>query len=359
MIKGLIVVASIVILSGCIPGFGGNDGSGGFMRSDDGGRSFEEKVAIDEEKTIGRVSTLSMAVNPLDSDHLYIGTVGHGIYVTYDGAETWKQINFTATSVRGLAISTADTDVLYASGMSAARGKLYRSDDAGETWRDVYSEPATDTLITSLWLDPIEPQVLYLGTNEGVIVKTTDGGQTWRNIFRAEGSIISILTDSADHNTIYVLADKKNVYRSRDAGNSFEELSDNEEYEPIEDENGETEYEDVTDRKLYSLAVDPSNGGVLFIGTDDGILRSEDHGSSWKALSVIGSVTGLPIYAMAIHPRDSNQLTFGAGQVIYTSIEGQANKWSTVDSAPGQSVSVITYNQFEPQIIYTGLRTSE
>jgi len=357
MIKILSVAIMVVVLSGCLPG-SGNKGSGGFMRSEDGGRSFEEKVAVDEKKTIGRVSTLSMSVNPLDNEHLYIGTVGHGIYVSYDGAETWAQINFSASTVRGLAISTADTDVIYASGIHDSRGKLFRSEDAGENWTDVYSEPATDTWITALWLDPIEPNILYIGTNDGVIVKTSDEGKTWRNIYRADRGILSILADSDDHNTIYVLTERDGLFRSRDAGSSFDDLTEDE-YKPVEDENGETEYEEVDSRKLYSLAIDPSNGGTIFIGTDDGIIRSENHGDSWKALSVIGSTTGLPIYAMAIHPRDSNQLTFGAGQVIYTSIDGKANQWSTVDSAPGQSVSVITYNQFEPQIIYAGLRTSE
>ncbi len=357
MIKGLFIVIAIIILSGCLPG-SENKGSGGFMRSDDGGRSFETKVAIDEKKTIGKVSTLSMSVNPLDAQHLYIGTYSHGIYVSYDGAETWTQTNFSAASVRGLAISTADTDVIYASGIVDGRGKLFRSADAGETWIDVYSEPATKTWITTLWLDPIEPNVLYIGTNDGVIVKSSDEGRTWRNIYRADKGIISILADSGNHNIIYVLTERDGFFRSHDAGNSFDDLTEDE-YKPVEDENGETEYEEIDAHKLYSLATDPSNGGVVFIGTDNGIIRSENHGDSWNALSVIGSTTGLPIYAMAIHPRDPSQLTFGAGQVIYTSLEGQNDQWSTVDSAPGQSISVITYNQFEPQIIYAGLRTSE
>lgn len=357
MIKGLIVVASVVILSGCLPGLGGSNGAGGFMRSDDGGRSFEEKVAIDEKKTIGRVSTLSMAVNPLDSEHLYIGTAGHGIYVTYDGAETWKQMNFSSTNVTGVSISTANTDILYATGVQNERGKVFRSEDTGETWQDIYSEPSTGTWVSSLWMDPVEATTLYIGTNRGILIKSTDSGNTWRNIRNETSEIISIRGDSGDHNTIYALVAGNRLLRSRDAGNTFVDLG--EEYKKDIDPEEETTDVNLYSLTLNSIAVDPSNGGRLFVGTNNGIIRSDNFGESWKALEVIGSTIGLPIYAMAVHPRDHNQLSFGAGQVIYTSIEGQANKWSTVDSAPGQSVSVLQYDHFDPQRIFAGFHTTQ
>lgn len=347
MVKGLIVVLAVVILAGCVPGQ--KKEAGGFMRSDDGGRSFEQKVAIDEEKSIGRVSVLSMSVNPLDGDHVYIGTASSGIYETRDGAQTWKQTNFPGVSVRGIGISTADTNTLYAAGVVNQRGKVFRSDDAGESWREVYIEPGTETLITTLRVDPIEPDNIYIGTSEGVIIKSSDGGATWRNIYRAEDEIINLEADISNHDLLYVLSGDDSFLRSRDGGATFEDLV-NDPDEP--DEN-------LDDADMQSLAIDRKNGGVLYIGTEEGILRSSDEGDTWQKVDVIESTSGIPIYAISVHPQNSNQLTFGAGQVIYTSLDSDVNQWATVDSAPGQSVSVIMYNQFNPQVIYVGLRTTE
>ncbi|PYJ20243.1 MAG: hypothetical protein DME92_10180, partial [Verrucomicrobia bacterium] len=71
----------------------------------------------------------------------------------------------------------------------AAGGGVWQSNDAGVTWRTVWSKQ--DTLnIGSLAIDPRNPKVIYCGTGEanlsvdsygGVgIYKTTDGGATWK-----------------------------------------------------------------------------------------------------------------------------------------------------------------------------------
>jgi photosystem II stability/assembly factor-like uncharacterized protein len=96
MKKSLFLVTSILFLAGCSLSSGGSDG--GVFRSDDGGKTFSQKVTIDEKTKISSVDVLSLAVNPQNGQEIYIGTRSNGILKTVDGAETWQVVKVAATT---------------------------------------------------------------------------------------------------------------------------------------------------------------------------------------------------------------------------------------------------------------------
>src|SRR5256885_1294054 len=86
----------------------------------------------------------------------YMGGTGGGVWKTADGGLTWQPVSdkfLTAGSVGALAVAPSDPNVVYAgTGESPIRGNLsagdglYKSTDAGKTWKRIRSEEHTAEL---------------------------------------------------------------------------------------------------------------------------------------------------------------------------------------------------------------------
>src|SRR5256885_3883957 len=124
----------------------------------------------------------------------YMGGTGGGVWKTADGGLTWQPVSdkfFTAGSVGALAIAPSDPNVVYAgTGESPLRGNLspgdglYKSTDAGKTWKKVGLADAGQ--IAHVEVHPQNPDLAYVAvlghafganpTRGGF--RTKDGGKT-------------------------------------------------------------------------------------------------------------------------------------------------------------------------------------
>ena len=79
----------------------------------------------------------------------------------------------TNRTVNGFAVDPANATVMYV----AMRDGLFRSTDAGESWK-----PAGKGLknLAAVAVNPKRPSEVYVSTMEGAIFRSTDGGMTWR-----------------------------------------------------------------------------------------------------------------------------------------------------------------------------------
>ncbi len=75
-------------------------------------------------------------------------------------------------TVNGFAVNPADPKVMYV----AMRDGLFKSTDAGETWKNVGKGLRN---LAAVAVNPRKPNVVYVSTADGVIFKSTDGGTTW------------------------------------------------------------------------------------------------------------------------------------------------------------------------------------
>ena len=183
----------------------------GIYRSTDGGKSFQ-KVLSRDENTGGN----DVDIDPSNPDIVYAtmweerqgpwensvwaGTNG-GIFKSTDGGVTWKQLTngLPAVVQANLAISPANPRRLYASvagykasGSSGDRGtvNLYRSDDAGETWSVITTDPRPAGRIGGGDLSmpiphPKNPDIVLIAST--VSWKSIDGGKTWASFKGAPG----------------------------------------------------------------------------------------------------------------------------------------------------------------------------
>lgn len=347
--KILLVVGSALVLSGCSldapSGIGTSGGS--VWKSFDSGETFAPKVTVNEEQRIGSADVLSFVFNPRDSQTIYIGTKGDGIFRTTDGAEHWEQLVFPPLKTYGLTIDRNNGDRLYASGVYGDIAKMYRSDDAGKNWKEIYTEPGKGTVITALGSNPDVPETLYAGTSAGVVIKSTNGGETWKNVLVVKGPVTKVLFHKGFPEMATLLVLNSGAVFSSDGGKTW---NDNK----IQGVASRSAAEARPDG-IVSIAADPGKANILYAGAKNGLFRSDDSGKNWQALDIIESSKKFPVRAIAVNPENSDEIVYASGNAFYRSVDGGV-KWATTQLEIDRSVSAIEYDPAHPGVLYFSLR---
>ncbi len=165
----------------------------GVYKSTDGGKTWRQVLAVDENTGASELS--------MDYDNprvLYAamwqhrrypwlaesGGPGSGLYKSTDGGETWTKLTKglpAKMGKAGIAVSRANPNVVYAN-IEAERKEagVYRSDDAGMSWRVTSKDPAT---ISRSWYymevfpDPKDENTVYV--LNAPALRSKDGGKTF------------------------------------------------------------------------------------------------------------------------------------------------------------------------------------
>lgn len=316
-----------------------------FLKSDDAGSTWNPKIKIDDKKNIAGIDVLTMAVNPMDQNVVYLGTASNGLFVTKDGGENWTQQGF-ADKAYGLVFDQRNPNIMYGSGVFNGRAKIYKRIAEGEEWKEVYTEPADGTTISSLAISPMNPKVLYAGTNEGVIIKSTDAGQTWVNLkiggdLNFNAPIVSIAFNFENDSHILFASYQRGILETKNGGQSFENI--NKQMDSVGN---------IT--TIYTLVSDPYLGGTFYVGTGSGIFKRSSDGK-WSSLNIIESSKAYPIRSIVVNPRNSREIMYSSAKAIYKSTDG-GNKWSTFQLDTNKDISIIRYDTQNTGRIYAGLR---
>ena len=175
----------------------------GIFRSTDGGQSFQKvlykdenvggaDVQIDPTNPDIAYATLWEARQGPWENAAWNGT-GGGVYKSTDGGKTWQQL--TKGLPEGIVqanvtISRSNSNRLYSSVATKTGVGIYRSDDAGQSWSQATTDPRPAGRIGGGDLsvprvDPKNPDVVYVAST--VTWKSTDGGKTWTGFRGAPG----------------------------------------------------------------------------------------------------------------------------------------------------------------------------
>jgi hypothetical protein len=151
-----------------------------------------------------------------------------GVAKSRDGGSTWRSIN--ATPTQAFAIAPSAAAVLYLAGPSGfgQGGAMLRSADGGDTWKTITSLANPIEGPFQLIVDPTDPNdvfglaaAFHLDTTP-VLMRTADGGLTWSSAGPEPAALTSLVIDPRQSATIYAVADRLLVVRSRDRGATWE-----------------------------------------------------------------------------------------------------------------------------------------
>lgn len=191
----------------------------GVFRSIDGGKTFEKVLYRDEntgasdvqidpaDASIVYAALWESREGPWENG-VFNGDNG-GIFKSVDGGTTWKRLTkgLPANIVQAnLAVAPSAPKTLFAAVRTKTISKLYRSDDGGESWGGTTDDPRPGLGIGGgdlpvVRFDSKNPQIVYSASV--VCWKSTDGGKTWDGWRGAPGG--------DDYQNIWVNPDNPNV----------------------------------------------------------------------------------------------------------------------------------------------------
>jgi photosystem II stability/assembly factor-like uncharacterized protein len=264
---------------------------------------------------------------------LLVGTrKGAFIFTSDNGRNDWTIAGplFGGWEIFHLTGSPADSNRLYASQCSDWFGQvIQRSDDGGGTWTVVGNEFAYQGKIGEhqwydgslrpwefkrVWhLEPTadDPDTVYAGIEDAALFRSRDGGQTWQELpgLRGHGSgpdwmpgaggmcLHTILLHPDRPERITVAISAAGAFRSDDGGETWRPINQGLHSEQIPNPTAEVGH------CVHRLAVHPSRPDVLFMQKHWDVMRSNDGGDTWEEVSGnLPSDFGFPIAVHAHEP---------------------------------------------------------
>lgn len=249
---------------------------------------------------------------PGESDVLYCGVEPAALFQSRDNGESWQPVEGLLNhehqpkwqpGAGGLCLHTIIVDPKNKDRMLIAisAAGVYRTDDGGKTWRarnvgvraqflpDKY--PEFGQCVHKVVHHPGKPERLFLQNHWG-LYRSDDWGDTWQDIANGVPSDFgfSMQMHPHDPDTVYIVPiesdqfrctpeAKLRVYRTRDAGKSWEPLS-----KGLPQENA---YETIL---RDALTADTHDTAGVYFGTRSGkVYGSSDEGESWTEI-----IDGLP-----------------------------------------------------------------
>ena len=199
-----------------------------------------------------------------------------------------------------IAASPHDPNVIY-----HAAQVLFRSTDGGQSWTVISPDLTTNdkerqkwsggpitgdntgvetwTTIFAVAESPRAKGLIWVGSDDGLVHVTRDGGATWTNVtskmagMPRDGTVSLIEPSPHDAATAYVVVDahrlddmKPYLFKTSDYGQTWRRLDDGL----------------ARDVYLHAVREDPKRRGLLYLGTERGVMASFDDGRTWRSLKL-------------------------------------------------------------------------
>jgi hypothetical protein len=287
-------------------------------------------------------------MDPRDPETLYAGLRERGVRRTTDGGRNWVDCGLPEPGVFSLAVSAANGAV-YA---GTEPSRLFRSDDRGESWRELdgllelpsrptWSFPPRPWTSHVRWIapSPHDVDLILVGIELGGLMRSTDGGESWQD--HRPGAQPDV------HSLAWHPRDRGRAYEAGGGGAAFSEDA------------GETWHsaDEGRDRHYtWSVAVDPDDPELWYVSASTGPYAAHGggdpqariyrrrHGELWEALGG-GLPEPLPAMPYALVAGDGRLFAgFADGQLWESRDRGDSWRACTLrgDALAGLNALVYT-----------------
>jgi photosystem II stability/assembly factor-like uncharacterized protein len=293
----------------------------GVYKSIDGGATWKKTLFVNDQ-----AGAVDLIMDPNNPRILYASTwrvqrtpyslssggEGSALWKSTDSGETWKEISKNkgfpqdTLGIMGITVSPVNSNRVWAIVENKDKGGVYRSEDAGETWKNInsnrelrqrawyytriYADPKDEDVVyvvnvsyhkskdggenfTSaraphgdhhdMWIAPENPDRIIMGDDGGAQV-TYDGGETWSTYHnQPTGQFYRLTTDNHFPYRIYAAQQDNSTIRIDHRSTEYS----------ISEEN----WESTAGGESAHIAVDPENDEIVYGGSYGGFLTRVNH----------------------------------------------------------------------------------
>jgi len=251
---------------------------------------------------MGRLNVVTF--NPNNSDEIWVGAPGGGIWRSNDFGTTWtpKGDQIPNLGVSDIVFHPTNPDIMYLAtgdfdGTQNRSIGVLKSTDHGESWQmtGLNYELTGARFIAHLLIDPNAPETIFATTNNGIL-KSTNGGGTWdvktattsfNDIMYQEGSTTTLFATGGNTTTFFVSTDNGDNWTASSTG--------------------------LANRGRFDIATTASDPDFLVGMNNNTVYRSTDGGTSWTSITAPSTLSTQGGYnqTLLIAPDDSNLIILG------------------------------------------------
>jgi photosystem II stability/assembly factor-like uncharacterized protein len=265
------------------------------------------------------------------------------------GEMRWRSIGpFRAGRTKAVCGVASQPNVFY---IGVCNGGVWKTNDFGRTWKPILDDQPTGS-IGAIAVAPSDPNIVYVGSGEGLqrpdlstgdgIYKSTDAGKNWTHLGLRDGQQIpQIAVDPHNPNRLFVAVlghpygsnKERGIFRSTDGGQTFQQVFYKDENTGGYDVDIDPANPDNIYATLWEARQGPWENGA-WTGTNGGIYKSTDGGTSWRQLTNgLGSLVQAEVAIAPSNPKRLYASTTPAG--IYRSDDaGETWVRITADNRP-------------------------
>jgi photosystem II stability/assembly factor-like uncharacterized protein len=237
--------------------------------------------------------------------------------------------------------------------MGVNNGGVWKTDDYGRTWLPIFDKMPTGS-IGDIAVSQTNPEIIYVGTGEGLhrpdlsvgngIYKSEDGGTTWNHLGLNDIQQVGrIIVHPSNPMEVFVAGlghpyganEERGVFRSQDGGRTWQKVLF------IDKNTGaiQVEYNPANPKILFASLWEHREGpweNGNFSGIHSGLFKSVDGGDTWKPIQkgLPGAIDGLGRIGICFAPSNTNQM--------YATVDAKSNGGIYQSKDAGENWSLVS-----------------
>jgi photosystem II stability/assembly factor-like uncharacterized protein len=254
----------------------------------------------------------------------------------------WNSVGPDGGDARSLESAPGEPNHLF---LGTANSWIYESQDEGGTWHRLAKlDTADDLVVDNIKVDSRNPSLVYAAAwkfdqPDGGLWVSHDGGKSWKANPGLRGQSIRAFTQAPSDPKILVAGTLQGVFRSTDAGDSWQLISPQ----------GSREIHEVE-----SLAVDPKDPDIVYVGTWHLPWKTADGGKNWENIKQ-GVIDDSDVFSIIVDPEKPNVVYASACSGIYKSLNsGRLFKKIQGIPATARRTRVLQQDPVHRDTVYAG-----